>query len=235
MNTTSSGTPQRGNNMSSACAAFLDDFDSFQRKEITAAQFEVLVISLIERLEGQAATKKEAFRREVLEEAAGVAERAPPIGRYTADESLTRKDIARGIRALAASRPATLDAKRAEEIKAVLARFDLSGGEWADKKDAECVRNAALLLLSYEDQFAVASYLSANLGYQMQPEPLHPDTPELGAFEFSAERQLLRQEERVRECLQWFIDDIDGTHTTMLDFDENLAKARAALRQDNGK
>jgi hypothetical protein len=30
-------------------------------------------------------------------------------------------------------------------------------------------------------------------------------------------------------ALKWFIDDIDGTHTVMLDFDANVKRARAAL------
>jgi len=35
--------------------------------------------------------------------------------------------------------------------------------------------------------------------------------------------------EGMREALQWFIDDIDGTHTVMRDFDANVEKARRAL------
>jgi hypothetical protein len=30
-------------------------------------------------------------------------------------------------------------------------------------------------------------------------------------------------------ALKWFVDDIDGTHTVMLDFDANVARARKAL------
>lgn len=30
-------------------------------------------------------------------------------------------------------------------------------------------------------------------------------------------------------ALKWFIDDIDGTHTVMLDFDANVERARKAL------
>jgi hypothetical protein len=35
--------------------------------------------------------------------------------------------------------------------------------------------------------------------------------------------------ERLRAALRWFIDDIDGTHTVMLEFDAAVARARAAL------
>lgn len=31
------------------------------------------------------------------------------------------------------------------------------------------------------------------------------------------------------EALKWFISDIDGSHTTMVEFDENVRRARAAL------
>jgi hypothetical protein len=31
------------------------------------------------------------------------------------------------------------------------------------------------------------------------------------------------------EALAWFINDIDGTHTVMVDFDANVERARAAL------
>lgn len=31
------------------------------------------------------------------------------------------------------------------------------------------------------------------------------------------------------EALRWFIDDIDGTRTVMIEFDANVERARAAL------
>jgi len=31
------------------------------------------------------------------------------------------------------------------------------------------------------------------------------------------------------EALEWFINDIDGTHTVMVDFSANVERARAAL------
>lgn len=36
------------------------------------------------------------------------------------------------------------------------------------------------------------------------------------------------------EALKWFIDDIDGTHTVMLEFDANVERARAALAKARG-
>jgi hypothetical protein len=35
-------------------------------------------------------------------------------------------------------------------------------------------------------------------------------------------------------ALKWFIDDIDGTHTVMVDFDANVERARAALELARG-
>ncbi len=35
--------------------------------------------------------------------------------------------------------------------------------------------------------------------------------------------------DEVIEALRWFIDDIDGTHTVMRDFDAAVARARAAI------
>ena len=40
--------------------------------------------------------------------------------------------------------------------------------------------------------------------------------------------------EALFEALKWFIDDIDGSHTKMVDFDENVAKARNALKAAMG-
>ncbi|GLT02830.1 hypothetical protein GCM10007897_42540 [Sphingobium jiangsuense] len=37
------------------------------------------------------------------------------------------------------------------------------------------------------------------------------------------------------EALSWFINDIDGTHTVMLDFDANVERARAALAKARGE
>jgi len=43
--------------------------------------------------------------------------------------------------------------------------------------------------------------------------------------------QLLAERDALREALKWFIDDIDGTHTVMVEFDINVKRARAALNQ----
>ena len=35
-------------------------------------------------------------------------------------------------------------------------------------------------------------------------------------------------------ALQWFVDDIDGSHTVMVDFDVNMERARAAIAASRG-
>lgn len=37
------------------------------------------------------------------------------------------------------------------------------------------------------------------------------------------------------EPLKWFVDDIDGRQTVMLDFDANVERARAALAKAEGR
>lgn len=37
------------------------------------------------------------------------------------------------------------------------------------------------------------------------------------------------------EALKWFIDDIDGTHTVMVEFDANVERARVAIAKAEGK
>lgn len=37
------------------------------------------------------------------------------------------------------------------------------------------------------------------------------------------------------DALKWFIDDIDSTHTAMLDFDANVERARNALALARGE
>lgn len=51
----------------------------------------------------------------------------------------------------------------------------------------------------------------------------------VGSESKEANARLIAAAPDLYEALRWFIDDIDGTHTVMLDFDENVAKARAAL------
>lgn len=36
-------------------------------------------------------------------------------------------------------------------------------------------------------------------------------------------------------ALKWFIDDIDGFHTVMVDFDKNVDRARAAIAKAEGR
>ena len=36
-------------------------------------------------------------------------------------------------------------------------------------------------------------------------------------------------------ALKWFIDDIDGTHTVMLEFDANVERSRKALAKARGE
>lgn len=42
-------------------------------------------------------------------------------------------------------------------------------------------------------------------------------------------RAISERERALVEALRWFIDDIDGNHTVMVEFDANAARARAAL------
>jgi hypothetical protein len=37
------------------------------------------------------------------------------------------------------------------------------------------------------------------------------------------------------EALSWFINDIDSTHTMMVDFDANVERARAAIAKATGQ
>ncbi|MDF2382450.1 hypothetical protein JMG10_13290 [Nostoc ellipsosporum NOK] len=37
------------------------------------------------------------------------------------------------------------------------------------------------------------------------------------------------------EALAWFINDIDGTHTVMVEFDANVERARAAIAKARGE
>jgi hypothetical protein len=42
-------------------------------------------------------------------------------------------------------------------------------------------------------------------------------------------RQSAARIRTLEDALRWFIDDIDGTHTVLLDFDAAVERARAAL------
>jgi len=52
--------------------------------------------------------------------------------------------------------------------------------------------------------------------------------------EQQANARLIAAAPDLLEALSWFINDIDGTHTVMVEFDENVAKARAAIAKAKG-
>lgn len=55
------------------------------------------------------------------------------------------------------------------------------------------------------------------------------------AVQVATELDAIRAErDAFKAALQWFIDDIDGTHTVMLDFDDAVMRARAALSPAQG-
>ena len=51
----------------------------------------------------------------------------------------------------------------------------------------------------------------------------------------AANAHMLAASKRLYEALKWFIDDIDGTHTAMVDFDANVEAARHALAAARGE
>lgn len=50
-----------------------------------------------------------------------------------------------------------------------------------------------------------------------------------------ANAHMFAASKRLYEALKWFIDDIDGTHTVMVDFDANVEAARKALAAARGE
>ncbi|TXN40512.1 hypothetical protein [Methylobacterium sp. WL7] len=50
-----------------------------------------------------------------------------------------------------------------------------------------------------------------------------------GSEEARANALLMAAAPDLLVALKWFIDDIDGTHTVMVDFDRNVERARKAL------
>lgn len=52
--------------------------------------------------------------------------------------------------------------------------------------------------------------------------------------ECDANGRLIAAAPDMLQALRWFIDDIDGTHTVMVDFDSNVARARAAIARATG-
>lgn len=47
--------------------------------------------------------------------------------------------------------------------------------------------------------------------------------------EMGANAKLIAAAPELLVALKWFIDDIDGTHTVMVEFDADVARARAAI------
>jgi len=58
---------------------------------------------------------------------------------------------------------------------------------------------------------------------------LHLGTEREAELRCSDLEQVMAASKELYETLAWFIDDIDGTHTVMVDFDANVDRARAAL------
>jgi hypothetical protein len=52
--------------------------------------------------------------------------------------------------------------------------------------------------------------------------------------EIAANARLIAAAPELLEALSWFINDIDGTHTRMVDFDANVELARAAIAKARG-
>lgn len=59
----------------------------------------------------------------------------------------------------------------------------------------------------------------------------YADAEEFAAFIVAA----CNAHDELVAALKWFIDDIDGTYTVMIDFDANVARARAALAKAEGQ
>jgi hypothetical protein len=56
-----------------------------------------------------------------------------------------------------------------------------------------------------------------------------------GSEEARANALLMAAAPELLAALKWFIDDIDGTHTAMVDFDRNVELARAAIAKAEGR
>lgn len=70
-------------------------------------------------------------------------------------------------------------------------------------------------------------------GFPAPKELLFAAADAIGALQFDMidYRREGHDREAVIEALRWFIDDIDGTHTVMRDFDAAVIRARAALAE----
>lgn len=55
-----------------------------------------------------------------------------------------------------------------------------------------------------------------------------------GAKEAEANARLIRAAPDLLAALKWFVDDLTAPHSKMIDFDANLARARAAIARAEG-
>lgn len=65
--------------------------------------------------------------------------------------------------------------------------------------------------------------------------PLFVSEEKLPLDRMLANAHLAAAVHELRDALKWFIDDIDSTHTVMLDFDANVERARKALAKAQGQ
>jgi hypothetical protein len=63
---------------------------------------------------------------------------------------------------------------------------------------------------------------------------IHPERS-LAALPGMENATLIAAAPELYQALKWFIDDIDGTRTVMIEFDENVEAARAALAKARGE
>lgn len=65
---------------------------------------------------------------------------------------------------------------------------------------------------------------------------IYADYPGQMALELGeANARLIAAAPELLGALKWFIADIDGTHTSMIDFDANVARSRAAIAKAEGR
>jgi hypothetical protein len=99
-----------------------------------------------------------------------------------------------------------MDVSFAQHARAIVGMLEKRGALQTTEASADMEKLAAWMLAS---SFAPGDEGRAN------------------AYLFGAAPELLG-------ALKWFIDDIDGTHTVMIDFDANVARARAAIAKAEG-
>lgn len=99
-------------------------------------------------------------------------------------------------------------------------------GPWAVKDEPNC--GDGLNILDPRGRRIGHTSAVRNIGGRILGEPIEAEEAQANARLMATAPQLL-------EALKWFIDDIDGTHTVMLDFDANVMRARRALAAAMGK